>query len=232
MKGIQRIRIVIILILGMMALGFLTWGIGKAYLELVGQSGRGKVAAVQNRSKAVNSAKDTVLVLPEAKFWICQVGVFQSTGNAQLRKEQLTVLGFHAEVISASPWTVGIGVAHSPEELKGLRQSLADQGVPTVPKQIVLPRRTFRVAGNGSQLTADLLTNVNVILQEGVTTKVLAQEKQAWDTQVGEHPLKQLEGLHQLFNQLREKTSSEEQHAMGLSLYFESQRVINQFSGQ
>jgi len=232
MKEIDRIRIAIFLILGMMALGLLTWGLGKAYLELVGQSGRVKVESAQSRSKEVTSLKDNMLVLPEAKFWICQVGVFQNEGNAKLSSEQLMVLGFNAKVIGASPWLVGIGLGHSAEELKVLRQSLADKGVPTIPKQVVLPKRTFRVAGTGSQLTIDLLTNVNVLLQEGLTTQTLAKEKQVWDTQAGDHPPKQLEGLHQFYSQLREKTSYEEQSSLGLSLFSEYQRVISQLSGQ
>ena len=232
MKGLERIRTVIVLILGMIALGLLTWGLGKVYLELVGKSSPVKADSAQNRSKEVNSLKETVLVLPEVKFWVCQVGVFQSENNAQLRNEQLTVLGFNAKVISSNPWIVGIGLGHSSDELKGFRQTLADKGIPTVPKQIVLPERTFRLAGNGSQLTIDLLTNVNVLLQAGVTEKNLAKEKQVWDTLAGDHPPKQLAGLHQLYSQIREKTSLEEQSALQLSLYYESQRVINQLSGQ
>lgn len=232
MKVIERIRIVIVLILGVMALGLLTWGIGKVYLELVVHSGGVKAEGVQNSKKMLDPLKDTVLILPEAKFWICQVGVFQSESNAQLRKEQLMVLGFNAEVISSNPWAVGIGLGHSADELKGLRQSLGEKGIPTVPKQIVLSERSFRVAGNGSQLTLDLLTNVNDILREGLTTKALVKEKQVWDTQAGDHPPKQLERLHEFYNQVREKNSFEEQSSLGLSLYFESQRVINQLSGK
>jgi hypothetical protein len=232
MKGLKRIRIAIILILGMMAMGFLTWGIGKVYLDLIGQSSRVKVEGVQNHSKELNPQIDTVLNLPEAKFWTCQVGVFKSESNAQLRKEQLMVLGFNAEVISSNPWMVGIGLGHSGDELKGLRQYLEEKGIPSVPKQMVLSERTFRVAGTGSQLMVDLLTNVNDILREGFTTKALDKEKQVWEAQAGDHPPKQLEGLHQIYSEVREKNSYEEEIILGLSLFFESQRVINQFSGK
>lgn len=225
----ERIRISIILILGMMALSLLTWGIGKIYLELVGQSSRVKVEGAHNILKEVNPLKETVLVLPEAKFWTCQAGVFQNESNAQASKEQLQGLDFSAEVISSNPWVVGIGLGHTANELKGLRGSLAEKGILTVPKLMVLPQRSFRVAGNGSQLTVELLTNVNTILQEGLTAEALAKEKQVWDTQAGDNPPKDLEELHQLYNQVREKTASEEQNTLGLSLYFESQRVINKF---
>ncbi|MHB8073162.1 SPOR domain-containing protein [Desulfosporosinus fructosivorans] len=232
MRLSERIRIVVVLILGMMAIGLLTWGVGKIYLELVGQSSHEKAEAALQRSKEANSQSNTVLVLPEAKFWTCQVGVFQSEKNAQLRKEQLRILNFNAEVISAAPWIVGIGLGHSADELKGLRQTLADREISTVPKQIVLPERSFRVAGNGSQLTGELLINVNKILQGGVTVEALNEEKQSWNALAGDYPPKELEGLHQIFNKIREEITFEGQKAMGLSLLFESQRVINILSGK
>ena len=232
MKGFERIRIVIVLILGMMSLGLLTWGIGKVYLELVGQSSRVKAEGTQKSPKTPDALDGIVLVLPEATFWTCQVGVFQSENNAKLTKEKLQVLAIDAEVLNTNPWMVGIGLAHTANELKGIRQSLAEKGIPTIPKQIVLPERTFRVAGNGSQLTMKLLTNVNTILRKGLTAEALVEENQVWDTLAGEHPPKELETLHQLYSQVRAKTNSEEQSALGLSLYFEFQRVINKFSGK
>lgn len=228
----ERVRVAVALIVGIMAIGLLTWGVGKIYLELVGQSSRAKAEAVQSRSKEANPLTDTVLKLPEVKFWTCQVGVFQSEKNAQLKKEQLMVLNLNAEVISTAPWTVGIGLGHSAEELKGLRQSLADKGISTVLKQFVLAERSFRVAGNGSQLTVELLTNVNTILQEGLTVEALAKEKQVWNSLAGDYPPKQLEGLHQFYSKVREKTTLEDQKALGLSLFFESQGVINRLSGK
>ena len=232
MRGLERIRIVIVLILGMMSLGLLTWGIGKVYLELVGQSSRVKAEETQKSQKVSNTLDGTVLVLPEATFWTCQVGVFQSESNAQMSREKLQVLAFNAEVLNTNPWTVGVGLGHTANELKGMRQSLAEKGIPTIPKQIVLPERTFRVAGNGSQLTMELLTNVNTILQKGLTAEALTKEKQVWDALADDHPPKELEALHQLYSQVRAKNNSEEQSALGLSLYFESQRVINKFSGK
>ncbi|TGE31934.1 SPOR domain-containing protein [Desulfosporosinus sp. Sb-LF] len=232
MKATERIRIVIVLILGMLALGLLTWGIGKVYLELVGQSSGVIADRAQNHSTGSNTSAVNVLSLPGVTFWTCQVGVFQSEGNAQLRKEQLAVLGFNAEVTSSNPWAVGVGLGYSSGELQGVRQSLAEKGIPNVPKQIVFPERTFRVAGNGSQLAVKLLQNANTVLQKGLTSDTLAKEKEIWDTQAGDYPPKELEKLHQLYNLVREKTVPDEQKALGLSLFFESQRVINRLSGK
>ena len=227
-----RIKALIMLIVGIMAIGLLTWGVGKIYLELVGQSSHSNTTAVQSVTTDTNTLTDNVLTLAEAKFWTCQVGVFQSDKNAQLKKEQLTVLNLNAEVISTNPWTVGIGLGHSADELKDLKQALADKGIATVTKQFVLPERSFRVTGNGTQLTVDLLTNVNTILQVGLTPEALVKENQVWNTLAGDHPPTQLEGLHLVFNKIREKTALIDQKVLALSLYFESQRVINKLSGK
>lgn len=230
MKVMEQFRVVLILILGIMALALLTWGIGKIYLELVGQSSREHTVGVQ-ASQNHETRQDTVLVLPEVTFWTCQVGLFQNERNAQSLKEQLMVMGFRAEVISANPWVVGIGLGHSANELKGLRERLGEKGISTVPKQILLPERSFRVAGKGAQLTMELLTNVNAILREGLTAEALTKEEQLWTALASDHP-KDLEGLHQCYDQIRSKTTLEEQRAVGLSLFFESQRVISKFSGK
>lgn len=232
MRSNNQFRIAIILIFGLIALGLLTWGMGRVYLELVSYSGHGKVQGVQTGKADNNTGSDNVLILPEAKFWTCQVGVFESESHAQVRKEQLMVLGLKAEIISSNPWTISIGLGHSADDLQGLRQNLSEKGITTIPKQIVLPKRTYRVTGNGSQLTKELLTNVNDILREGLTTNALAKEQQIWDSLAGGQPLKQLEGLHQVYCQVLEKTSLEDQNTLGLSLFFESQRVINLLSGK
>jgi len=232
MKIVDQFRVVLVLILGIMALALLTWGIGKIYLELIGQSSREHSGDIQTAQNYQKTNQDLILVLPEVKFWTCQVGLFQQEPNAQLIKDQLIVMGFQAEVISANPWMVGIGLVHSANELKELRQLLEEKGFSTIPKQIMLPERSFRVAGNGGQLTAELLKNTNVILEKGFNEEVLAKEERLWATQAGEHPPKDLERLHQFYSQIRSKTTPEEQKAVGLSLFFESQRVINKFSGK
>ena len=228
----EQFRVVLVLILGIMALALLTWGIGKIYLELVGQSTRAHTASAQAIQNHDENTQDTVLVLPEVTFWTCQVGVFQNERNAHLIIEQLNVMGFKAEVISANPWVAGIGLGHSANELKELRLRLEEKGILTVPKQIMLPERSFRVVGNGAQLTVDLLTNVNALLREGLTKETLAREEQLWMAGAGDHPPKDLEGIHQYYCQIRSKSTLDEQRAVGLSLFFESQRVINKFSGK
>lgn len=231
MKIIDQFKVLVVLILGIMALALLTWGIGKIYLELLSQPGHEATAPRQVQSLDKNNP-DTVLVLPKAGFWTCQLGLFQNEHNAQLLRDQLIVMGFKAEVISADPWMVAIGLGRTADELKGLRQALEEKGFLSIPKPISLPERSFRVAGTGGQLTAELLKNVNTILETGFNQEVLAKEEQLWAAQAGEHPLPELDRLHQLYGQLRAKNTPEEQKALGLSLFFESQRVIYKFSGK
>lgn len=231
MKIIDQFKVLVVLILGIMALALLTWGIGKIYLELLSQPSHESTAQRQAQSLDKNNP-DTVLVLPKAGFWTCQLGLFQNEHNAQLLRDQLIVMGFKAEVISANPWMVAIGLGRSADELKGLRQALEEKGFSSIPKPIALPERSFRVAGTGGQLTAELLRNVNTILESGFNPEVLAKEEQLWAAQAGEHPLTDLDRLHQLYGQLRAQNTPEEQKALGLSLFFESQRVIYKFSGK
>lgn len=232
MRLSERIRVVVLLIVGIMAIGLLTWGLGKLYLELVGQSSREKAQTVLSRNVEGKLLTDTVLILPEVKFWTCQVGVFQSESNAQLRKEQLKVFNLNAEVISINPWIVGIGLVHSEEELKELRQSLGEKGIPTIPKLVILPERSFRVAGKGTQLTVELLTSVNTILQKGFTAEDLVHEKLVWNALAGDYLPIELEGLHQFYNNVRESATIGDQNILELSLFFEYQRVISKLSGQ
>lgn len=232
LKIMARIRVVIVLILGILALGLLTWGIGKIYLELVGQSNRVQSQGTLTGLKDTNSDNNLVLVLPEVTFWTCQVGIFQTESNAQLSKEQLRILGFKAEVINANPWVVGIGMGHSASELKELRASLAKKGITTVPKQIALPERKFRVAGNGAQLTIELLTNANKIFKGEGIAEALNKEDLVWKAMASNHPPQDLEVLHQYFDLVRAKRTSEEQKIVGLSLFYEYQRIINLLSGK
>lgn len=232
MKAYERVRITIVLVSGLLALGLLTWGIGGAYLDLIGHSNTAKTANDNSSARKAGSSPSAVLILPEARFWTCQIGVFQNESNAEVRKEQFSVLNVKAEVIGRNPWLVCIGLGHSAADLESLKQALQERGISTLPKQIVLPKQTFRVAGNGSQLTAELLTNTNVVLSSGITTQALAKEKDLWDAGAAANPLRDLEALHEIYNQLREKNKPEDQFLAGLSLFFQYQMVINKLSGK
>ncbi|MDQ7093849.1 SPOR domain-containing protein [Desulfosporosinus sp. PR] len=232
MKRFERLRMFIVIILGGLALGLLTWGIGKVYLELVGHSGGVKTQSAQKSNLPTDQGKGAVLVLPKAAFWTCQLGVFKSEENAQACLKQLGELASAGGVISENPWIVGIGLGHSAQELGGLKQSLAQKGVFVVVKRIELPERTFRITGNGSRLTMELLTNVNSLLQNGISPQILAQEQQAWNSLAGSHPPAELVQLHQLYSRLGEQSGPEERCSLGLSLYFQAMRIINDFSGK
>ncbi|WP_088188360.1 sporulation protein [Desulfosporosinus sp. FKA] len=230
MNQFQRLRILTLVLLGMMALGLLTWGIGKAYLELVDHSAKVRIPQITSDGQAKNQA-DT-LVLPKATFWTCQIGVFQSEENAQSCLKQLQELANDGGIISRDPWIVAIGLGHTAKELSGVKEALAAKGIPAVIKQVELQERSFRVMGNGSRLTIELLANVNALLQEGISSQRLAQEQQIWNSLAGEHSPSQLVQLHNLYNLLRAKNDPQDQQLLGLSLYFAATRIINAFSGK
>ena len=232
MRGMKRVRAVIALILGMAALGLLTWGIGKVYLELVASSNHEPSQPAQSSLEDSNPDQTIVLVLPEVRFWTCQVGVYNNESNALASREQLNLSDIPAEVINSNPWVVGIGLGHSANELSQLRTSLADKGIYTIPKQIELPKRTFRVVGNGAKPTVDLLITINNLLKNEQPAHPLAEETFGWNTQEGNHPPKDLEKLLRHYNVFRAKTMPEEQKTLGLSLFCEFQRVINLLSGK
>jgi hypothetical protein len=231
MKYFERLRILVVVLLGMSALGLLTWGIGKVYLELVGHSGGAGLQA-QTSNQKIDGFQNNVLILPKASFWTCQIGVYKNEENAQACLKQLKQLNYPVGVISSNPWIVGIGLGHTASDLSGLKQLLAEKGIHVLVKQVELPERTFRVAGNGSRLTAELLLNVNTLLQQGLSPQILNQEKQIWDDLAGDRSPSELEQLHQLYNVLREKNSIEEQRLWGLAIFFEAVRIINVLSGK
>ena len=232
MRIYERIRFILILVSGLMALSLLTWGIGRSYLDIMGRSDTAKNENAGELAQKAGSSSSTLLVLPEAKFWTCQVGVFQNESNAEQRQEQLKVLNIKAEIIGSNPWLVCLGLGHTADDLQGLKQVLLERGVGALTKQIQLSQRTFRVTGNGSQLTAELLLNTNAILRSGITTQVLEKEKELWVAKAGLNTFKDLEVLHGIFEQLREKTRSDEQIALGLELFLQYQTIINKLSGK
>lgn len=231
MKIVDQFRVLVVLILGLVALALLTWGIGRIYLELIGQPGQKHVAEAQSFQDHQKSSANLILKLPKTSFWICQAGIFQNEENAQLIKGQLQVAGYTAEIIGANPWTVGVGLGHSAADVAELRERLAAQGIQTIPKQIQLPERSFRVGGNGAELTAAMLTNVNTILDKGFTEEVLNQEEQLWAALAGDHPPKDLAALHENYGRIRSQNLTGQKN-MGLSLFFEFQRIINTYSGK
>lgn len=232
MKIVDRFRVLVILILGLAALALLTWGIGRIYLELIGQPGQKHAAEAQSLQDHPKNGANFILKLPKTSFWICQAGIFQNEENARLIKEQLQAKGYRAEIISANPWTVGVGLGNSAADVAELREGLAAQGIQTIPKQIQLPERSFRVGGNGAELTAAMLTNVSTILDKGFTKEVLNQEEQLWAALAGDHPPKDLADLHESYGRIRGENTLAGQKNMGLSLFFQFQRIINTYSGK
>lgn len=68
------------------------------------------------------------------RFWTCQVGVFKSWENAQRERLRFQQGGWDARILCKEAYIVGVGFAHTQEELTNVKRFLEEGGVATVPK--------------------------------------------------------------------------------------------------
>lgn len=146
-----------LLILGIMV--WMTWFFGYTYVRLVTEP--------RNSTKPAPSSQDqseTHINLAGMEFWTCQVGVFKSEENAKQERSRLEQLGWEAQIITKDPWIVGIGFAHSQQEVSNVREQLKEGGIVSVPKSIQIPEQAYRIRGTGVEQTAKILETVHLFL--------------------------------------------------------------------
>jgi hypothetical protein len=137
---------------------WMTWYFGYTYIRIVAQS--------DNSTKAApNEQEQQLLNLSSLDFWTCQVGVFQSEDNALQEKKRLEELGWEAQIITKSPWSVAIGYAYSQEELASIREHLKEGGIVTVPKYVKITQHSYRIRGASAEQTARILEVVHNYLR-------------------------------------------------------------------
>lgn len=155
--------------IGLLILGILvwmTWFFGYTYVSLVTES--------KNLTKPAPSTQEqseTRVSLSGMEFWTCQIGVFKSEENANQEKSRLEQLGWEAQIITKEPWTVGIGFAHSQQELSIVREQLKKGGIVSVPKNIKLSDQAYRIRGSGAEQTAQILETVNLFLNTSLSSR-------------------------------------------------------------
>jgi hypothetical protein len=150
-------------IVGLFCLGimvWMTWFFGYTYIRMVTQSKK-----LTNPTPSVQEQSETRLNLSGLEFWTCQIGVFNSEENASRERGRLEKLGWEAHIISKNPWIVGVGFALSQDELTFAREQLKEGGIVSVPKQIKLPERAYRIRGAGAEQTARILEAVHLFLK-------------------------------------------------------------------
>lgn len=138
---------------------WMTWFFGYTYVRLVTEP--------KNLTKPAPSTQEQSearINLSGMEFWTCQIGVFKSEENANREKSRLEQLGWEAQIITKDPWIVGIGFAHSQQEVSNVREQLKEGGIVSVPKSIKIPEQAYRIRGTGAEQTAKILDAVHLFL--------------------------------------------------------------------
>jgi hypothetical protein len=147
-------------LISLVVLVWMTWFFGYTYVRMVTQS----KSPVQPVPSTVEQS-EIHLNLTGFEFWTNQIGVFQSEENAREEKGRLEQLGWETQIIGKNPWVLGIGYAHSSEELSVIREQLKEGGIVSVPKKIQLPDRAYLIRGDGAETTAKVLEAVHAFLK-------------------------------------------------------------------
>ena len=147
-----------IVLFGLVVIVWITWFFGYTYVKLVTQP-KNPAPSSSNRTQS-----ELLLTLNPIGFWTCQIGMFNSEGNALKERERLQRLGWDAQIVARDPFIVGVGLAYSKEEVLPIQELLKEGGVVSIPKIINSPQRVFRISGNGGIQTAKILEGVNAFL--------------------------------------------------------------------
>lgn len=208
-----------IIVVGMI-LGIIVWKIGLTYLGILTGSG------TKSTVKQSSSISETVLKLPEFTFWTCQIGVFNSLEKAEQEQSTMHAQGWEAQIFTTQPWSVGIGLGHSPEELQEIRSALTQKGIVSIPKKVVVHEQIFRVTGNKGAETIKVLQTVNSLFKDGISADALSKSKKALAGSSEAVPVEE-QSLKQALVNLSLKPSLVEQKAGGLLLFAKYEDLLN-----
>lgn len=152
---------------------WMTWFFGYTYVRLVTEPKN----LMTKPAPSAQEQSEARMNLSVMEFWTCQIGVFKSEENAKREKSRLEQLGWEAQIITKDPWIVGIGFAHSQQEVSNVREQLKKGGIVSVPKSISIPEHAYRIRGTGAEQTAQILETVHLFLITPLPSreKVLSQ---------------------------------------------------------
>lgn len=168
MKKFSTMRVLIaifVVILGMGAIGWFTWHLGKMFVGLVSKS----PAPVQETATVATSE---VLSLPEIKVWTCQIGVFKDEKNARALIDSLKAKGWKAGIVKEDPYTVSIGLFGTKEKAAELGNVLAESGTNTWIKEESFPALHYKVSGKNVEKVCLNLKIANALLTGGMREQV------------------------------------------------------------
>jgi len=145
---------IIMVILGLSAVGCFVWHTGKMFVGLVSSE---TTATSENPSKTSSE----ILNLPEIKLWTCQIGVYKDKKNAEALLQNLHNKGCQAVIISKEPYQVAVGAFGSDEEALSYYQGLLENGIDSWVREVTYPALHYKVSGSETETVLKILELAN-----------------------------------------------------------------------
>lgn len=159
---------IVVVIIGISAIGWFTWNIGQLFLDLVAKS----PIEDQEQMKVTTSQ---ILNLPEFDYWTCQIGVFEDKENALNMVQISLAKGWKAEIIQAEPFVVAVGLFTSKEEAGFQNQIIIDKGIESWIRKEKFPELHYKVNGQSVEMVSNILMLSNSLLK-GIPKEQLKEE--------------------------------------------------------
>ncbi|NMA69644.1 MAG: SPOR domain-containing protein [Desulfitobacterium sp.] len=196
-KGLNRQAIIVVVLV---LLVWMTTYFGYTYVKLVTQSPR-TIKATSEKNPV-----EVALRLEKIEFWTCQVGVFKLPENAKGKKLLLQQSGWDARILGKEPYIIGVGFAHSQEELAILQKLLEEGGITTFSKKVLIPEGVFTLRGRGAEETAAILGRLNNYLNTSPSEKEKNLNNLEISIQTAPKGLDMQENLRHLIEQERDSS--------------------------
>jgi len=145
---------IIMVILGLSAVGWFVWYTGKMFVGLVSS----ETAVTSENPSETNSE---ILNLPEIKLWTCQIGVYKDKENAEALLQNLHNKGWQAVIISKEPYQVAVGAFGSDEEALFCYQGLLENGIDSWVREVTYPALHYKVSGSETETVLEILELAN-----------------------------------------------------------------------
>lgn len=161
MRKFKYLRVLItalLVILGISAMGWFTWRLGKMFIGLV------SAGTPNAQQEKVNQTDSKILTLPQINLWTCQTGVFKEKKNADVLVESLRLKGWKAGIVNEEPYTVVIGVLESKDQAALLKGALAEDGIEAWIKEEVFPSLHYKISGKNVDKISKMLSMANTLL--------------------------------------------------------------------
>ncbi len=171
-KWLRVLITTVVVIIGIIAIGWFTWNIGQLFLDLVAKS-----PVEEHEQLKVTTSE--ILILPEFEFWTCQIGVFEDEKNALNMVDIAVAKGWKADIIQAEPFVVAVGLFATKEEAIFQGQNMTDEGIESWIRKENFPELHYKVNGKSIEMVSTILKLSNSLLRG--TSKDKLKEELAGD---------------------------------------------------